>query len=399
MRKIMFTMAALFLIHRSAYSYDLSFLEIHGFASPGYIVSSNNNYIAQTEDGSFQFNEFGINFATTVKDDIYIGLQLLSRDMGTVGNNDVKLNWGLIDYQWRDELGFKLGQIKLPHGLYNDTRDYDMLRTAILLPQSIYNEISRDTYDSYTGTGVYGNLSLGQGGLLGYEFFLGKTEIPSDGGISRIINSEDIKLISADMDYIAGNRLKWQTPLTGLTLAASFYQMDASFKTEAVNAPVITNLDRPETRSVIFSCEYIAGNLTAAAEYNMLKSDQTVTIDMSRLGRPDPPPFKMKIDQEGYYGSLSYRFTDWFEAASYYSVYYYDKNDRGGNKMIAQGKPDFKAWQKDTAFSARFDINEYWLVKLEFHLMDGDVLCTELDNPDGYDKNWTLFAIRTTFSF
>jgi hypothetical protein len=120
---------------------------------------------------------------------------------------------------------------------------------------------------------------------------------------------------------------------------------------------------------------------------------------MSRLGRPAPSPFEIKIDQEGYYGSLSYRFTDWFEAASYYSVYYYDKNDRGGNKMIAQGRPNFKAWQKDTAFSARFDINEFWLVKLEFHFMDGAVLCTELDNPDGYDKNWTLFAIRTTFSF
>ncbi len=398
MRKTVFIMAMLFLLCGPAYSYDLGFLEIHGFVSPGYMSSSDNNFLVQSEDGSFQFNEFGISFATTVKDDIYIGFQMLSRDLGTVGNNEIVLNWGLINYQWRDELGVKLGRIKFPFGLYNDSRDYDSLRTTILLPQVIYDENSRETMDSYDGIGFYGNISIGKGGLLGYNLVAGVTEIETDGGIAKSINSGNVKLKSADVDSITGGQLKWHTPLSGLMLASSLYQVDITYNTELTTLPADTETDADVMMSV-YSAEYSSGNFTAAAEYFMAKNDMTTTIDMSRIGLPNPAPTKIDQKSEAYYGLLSYRLTDWFEAGAYYSVYYPDKDDRDGANQAALGQPDFRAWQKDLAISTRFDITDFWLIKLEMHFMDGVALCYEVDNPDGFDKNWTLFAIKTTFSF
>jgi len=248
----------LFLFYDSAYSYDLGFLEIHGFASPGYMISSDNNYIVQSEDGSFQFNEFGF--------------QLLSRDMGTIGNNEVTLDWGLIDYQWRDELGFKFGRIKLPHGLYNDTRDYDMLRTAILLPQGVYREDYRgDTQSGYDGCGFYGKLLLGRGGLLGYNFYLGKGSINSNGGVAKAVTRDNMKFKSANVDYIAGGQFKWHTQLTGLLFSATFYQINITYKSESILAPVDIQIDTPALKVSIFPGEYSIGNFTAAAEYQMIK--------------------------------------------------------------------------------------------------------------------------------
>ena len=80
-------------------------------------------------------------------------------------------------------------------------------------------------------------------------------------------------------------------------------------------------------------------------------------------------------------------------------MYYSDTDDRDGEKLVEKGLPDFRAWQEDWALSTRFDITDNWLVKLEVHFMDGAARCSPADNPDGYDKNWTLYAVKTTFSF
>ena len=63
------------------------------------------------------------------------------------------------------------------------------------------------------------------------------------------------------------------------------------------------------------------------------------------------------------------------------------------------GQPDYKAWLKDLALSARFDINEFWTAKMEFHKMNGAALQFSMDNPDGSDEDWYLMGAKLTFSF
>ncbi|MDX9709667.1 MAG: hypothetical protein RBT64_08935 [Trichloromonas sp.] len=87
-----------------------------------------HHFFGESKDGSFQINEFGLTLNGELSDNLRVGLQLLSRDLGAEGNNKINIDWGMADYRWRDWLGVRLGKVKLPIGLYNRGRDSDFLR-------------------------------------------------------------------------------------------------------------------------------------------------------------------------------------------------------------------------------------------------------------------------------
>src|SRR5262245_49271682 len=101
-------------------------VEIHAFVSQGALYTTDNNYLAHTEDRpSLEFSEAGLVVSRQLDDRLRAGLQLFARDLGPSGNFEVKLDWFYIDYRWRDWLGLRAGRVKLPFGLYNDTVDVD----------------------------------------------------------------------------------------------------------------------------------------------------------------------------------------------------------------------------------------------------------------------------------
>jgi hypothetical protein len=52
--------------------------------------------------------------------------------------------------------GWTVGRFKIPHGLYNETRDLDVTRTEVFLPMSVYSTRLRDVYLAVNGAEVYG---------------------------------------------------------------------------------------------------------------------------------------------------------------------------------------------------------------------------------------------------
>jgi hypothetical protein len=100
---------------------------------------------------------------------------------------------------------------------------------------------------------------------------------------------------------------------------------------------------------------------------------------------------------ELYYGLLTYRFTDWLEMGTSYSITYGNTDDREGDQYAAQGTSRAQAWFKDLALSARFDLNESWIVKLEGHWING--LYGVSNYGDDPDENGFLGAAKVTFSF
>ncbi len=174
-------MLVLVLLPCSLFAFDLGKLQINGFVSQGYMESSNNNFLDPgSQDGTFEINEIGLTFNAPITDKLRIGAQLLSRDLGPDGNNDLSLDWAFGDYRVTDWFGVRAGKLKLPVGLYNETRDSDFLRAMAFLPQSVYDEMQRGFMTAGYGGAVYGNVPAGGIGDFDYQVFYGQIQVDED---------------------------------------------------------------------------------------------------------------------------------------------------------------------------------------------------------------------------
>ncbi|HEX2677628.1 MAG TPA: hypothetical protein VHM19_13335, partial [Polyangiales bacterium] len=151
--------------------------------SQGALLTTDNNYLAKSKSGSFEFTEAGVNFTKQLTSDLRAGMQLFARDLGPIGNYSAKLDWFYLDYRYRDWLGFRAGRVKIPFGLYNDISDVDAANVPILLPQSIYPVQNRDFLLAQTGVELYGRAPVGNAGTLDYHVYGGTIYLsPSNPG-------------------------------------------------------------------------------------------------------------------------------------------------------------------------------------------------------------------------
>jgi hypothetical protein len=104
---------------------ELLSVDVHAFASQGFILTSGSNYLANdTKHGSFQFSEVGINFTKSLTDKLRMGLQLFAQDLGPTGNYNARVDWFYLDYRHNDWLGFRAGRVKTGFELYGYVRTH-----------------------------------------------------------------------------------------------------------------------------------------------------------------------------------------------------------------------------------------------------------------------------------
>lgn len=355
-------------------------LDVHAFVSPGFIYTTHqNNYLAKSKTGSFEFTEVGINFSKPLTDQLRVGLQLFARDLGPIGNYTPKVDWFYLDYRFRDWLGVRAGRVKVPFGLFNEISDVDSARVPIMLPQSVYPADNRDTLLAQTGVELYGFTRLGRAGALDYRAYAGTIFL--DMPRSTATSAYD----TLTVPYIVGARVLWETPLEGLRVGATAQalRIDADLRVGAGLA-VPVSLQLPVFLSVA-SLEYTWHNLQIAVEYGRWFA--TVHSKGNVLG-PDT-----STTNERAYVSVNYRVNRWFWPGAYYSLFFPNVAKRAG----------FENRQHDIAATLRFDINAYWLVKLEGHFMNGTAALTPALNdgrqPATLAPMWGAFFVKTTAHF
>lgn len=364
-------------------------VNIHGFVSQGFLKSNEYNYLTpRSKDGSFEYNEMGVNFSSQLKDKLHAGLQLFTRDLGDAANNKITLDWAYADYRFQDWLGLRAGRIKLPLGLYNEIRDMDMLRTSIVLPQGIYRDLNRDALIALNGVGLYGNVDLETAGSLEYQLLTGVLNLDKESGIGKVMNDS----LAGAGGELNGNfdpkksyagALWWGTPLEGFRVGYSFFDVTMDVPLEFFGI-LQTTMDYTALLH-IFSAEYTWNDIVMAAEYKTKETNSTVLgTESSTTG-------------ECYYLSASYTFNNWFTFGTYYTENYPDKDDKEGKTLAV----DHNAWEKDLALTLRFDINEYWVFKIEGHSVNGTANVLAADNTDNnFSKSdWSYGAAKITFSF
>jgi len=403
-------------------------LYIGGFVSQGYINTSKNDYLfPRSVNGTAEFTDAAIFFSSTPMDRLRIGVQFIARNFGTNGNGKVFLDWAYGDYRLRDELGFRAGRVKLPFGLYNEGRDVDMLRTSVFLPQSVYNERMRDLVLAYEGAGAYGSLTLGGAGELDYHVFGGTlnvsdaTESMWEGNAQ--VAGEDSAILMGEANDVAngweigttevrfnegvdqdisfpwvwGGALVWNTPLTGLRLGTTFLNGRFNYRGTFWYDVTITEPGYEDSYSLSSDVDVttrIDHVMTFSAEYN--NCDLIMATEL----------YHEKMDENessGWYAMAGYRFSNLFSLAAVYSESYYDSLDKEGTKYQQLGLPDYYAWLKDITISTKFDLTDFWLLKFEYHFLNGVEQGIHHSYVEGLvdplSKDWGMLTAKTTFAF
>jgi hypothetical protein len=367
-------------------------IHIHGFASQGFLVTTSNDYLAEdSTDGSFEFTEVGLNFTSQLTDELRVGVQLFARDLGPLGNYRPQFDWYYLDYRLRDWLGLRAGRTKIPFGLYNETSDIDAARVPVLLPQSMYPTQNRDALLAQTGGELYGNIELGPVGELEYRAY---------GGTIFIDTSESPdELTSVSVPYLYGGRVMWQPPVPGLQLGGSAQRLRLEVDyapppevvaalAEAGQLPAdftgTVSADLPLTLWAA-SLEWAAYDFLFATEYSRWSG--TIETNVPALVP------EAETNQERFYAMASYRVAPWFTPGAYYSLLFPQADQRSGREAV----------QHDIALTARYDLNEHWLFKVEGHYMIGTAALSSAQNDNvplaNLSPEWGLLLLKTTAYF
>ena len=345
-------------------------VSFHGFASQGFLASTDYDYLGNSTDGSFEFTELGLNASILPFSRTRITAQVFDFDVGDVNNFQPFLDYASIEYTFNDYIGLRGGRVRRPGGIYNHIQDVDLARTSVLLPQGMYDARWRDFSASVDGGVVFGTIPMKKAGSVSYEGFAGIMNLSLDGGVARYIEnglrSSGGRLDDFGSPLIGGGQLWWNTPVAGLragAMLANVYDFDYNASIHHPQVGLIRLENQGDIFVQMYSLEYQWKAWTFQAEYFRYKLDGTVTQRNAILGASSSPNDNYP---DAWYVGAAYRFNRWFEAGTYYTEYYNDVKDRDGSKLAAPSD----GFQKDLALSFRFDPKDWWIIKLEGHYID-----------------------------
>ena len=370
-------MALLFLCTAGLAAQDLENLQIHGFATQGFLYSTNNNYLTmKSSDGSLQWTEGAISLNDAVSDKLRVGLQIHMYQMGQIGGPQVLVDWASGDYKLSDNLGFRFGKVKMPFSLFNDSQDVDALFLWVLLPQCNYPDDNRDFDLAVLGGEVYGRLSVGDRGRVQFRGYVGENRLDANGGYMLALSQYGLTFPSPPSGKAVGGDLRWITPAEGLSVGASAQRqgLDGSSPEGTVHIPPLL--------LTAYYAEWKMGKWYVAGEY--------WRMPLTIMAQAGAFPIAESIDQRSWDPMISYQLTRKLQVGTYYSHYI----NKAGDTSLAEN------YSKDWAISGRYNFNANFYGKLEGHFLHGTGIgYYDSVNPDGLKPNTAMLAARIGFTF
>lgn len=364
-------------------------LQIHGFASQSWLMSSDNNVFGKSSSGSgsFDFRELGLNASMRPLPRLQFSAQMLSRWAGKGSEGNIRLDYGFIDYTVfsgeTSQFGIRLGRMKNPLGFYNDTRDVPFTRPSILLPQSIYFDRTRKLALAADGVHLYGERRSEMGDI-SFQAGVARPLVRGDEAEAAVFGQLVQGHLAPEMSYIG--RVNYELDGGRIRFAASATQLNMSYSPGEGSIHFVP---------VIFSAQYNAERWSLTSEYAFRN------LQYKNFGAmPD-----MDISGESYYFQGVYRLTPEWEAIARYDVLYMDSNDRQGRKWAASGTGDGRhahnRFAKDITVGLRWNITPEFMLRAEYHHVNGTGWLSTLDNPNPADmsQRWDLFSILGSFRF
>ncbi len=370
-----------------AQSIDDLNLQLHGYATQGFLYSTHNNALtANSSDGSPSWTEAVVNMSAQPQPKLRISVQARYSIIGQLGN-DFTLDYAAADYRVNDKFGVRFGKVKVLSSLYNATQDIDPSYMWALLPQSVYPLLSRNSLLATFGGQAYGTIPLGEKfGKLVYSGYGGRLSLASSDGFIIPIKDAGFGAPNGYANTIAGGGLRWKTPLPGLLLAVDDTRDGASNDIITYESGLISGTFTSKSfNNPTYSISYDRNKLSLAAEYTRIPFSAIIAL-------PSPFPYPKvpyAFDNRGWYGMASYKITGKLSAGAYNSQFF--------NHAAAHTPARYS---KDWTVSGRYDFNQYLYAKAEQHWIDGTaILYDTWNNTGGLKPSTRLTILKIGVSF
>lgn len=364
---------------------------IQGFAAQGLVGSTNNEFFGQSRDAiSTEFTEAGLNGIWQPLDSLRLSGQAVYRRAGESDQDGLRLDYAQADWQFAQtettQFGLKFGKVKLPYGLYNETRDMPYTRPGILLPQSIYADNTRDLLLAAPGFFVHGS-SVQKYGATDFSLGWVKPDFDSESiEYASLGRPRDGKLKGQGA---IGARLRWELP-SDTTLMLTYADAKTDYLPASGDALAAGNL---HYRIAFATLQQRLDTLTFTAEYGEPK------LDLRGFG-PSLPDLGRTI--QSYYLQGEWRFQANWEVMLRHDVFYRDKNDKSGNQFqAATGLPAHSMFARDWTLGLRWDTTPNLMLRAEYHHVDGTAWLPGPDNPDflSREQRWNMWLLQAAYRF
>lgn len=372
-------------------------VQLHGFMSQAFFNSSENNVYGQSEDGiSPGLTEIGLNLNYQPLNTLRFAAQGLYRRAGDVDPGSLRLDYGLVDFTMVDYgktlLGLRAGRVKIPFGLYNETRDVSFTHPTILLPQGIYFDRSRSLLLSADGGQFYAEQRTDFGDF-NFRFNVGMPANDLD-EIKTIVLATPQARGQFDTKPAIATQLSYELNGGEYIFAVSYMDLEFDYspvpgEKTLVGVPLAKSTTR--IQPLLFSAQYNGENFTLTGEYNYRWNSFG---GFAQFGGG-------KFVTESWYVEASYRILPKLQATVRYDTISVDKNDRSGNGAEGLGFPRHVAFAQDWVFGLRYDITPSWMVRADYTRVHGTAWLPQADNPDPFKtaQDWDLYALQFSFKF
>jgi hypothetical protein len=367
-------------------------IQIHGYVTQAMVGTTANNWnTMETSSVSAAWTEAVVNVTSQPMPKLRVGAQGRYYQLGNYGNT-VTLDWASGDYKVNERFGIRVGKVKTPMGLLNESQDIDPAFLWSLLPQAVYPIASRNSTLAHFGGVVYGTQRLGgRGGKLDYRAWGGELVLGSNDGYLQRYIDRGFTLPNGLSGQTYGAALRWNAPLQGLMVGAS--ESHAEFS-GAIQAPmplgpggsyiVVTgNANMPGRFFPYYFGRYEHGKTMVAAEYTRLNVAGTLTFPVAGV-------FPQRANAKAFYGMASYKLSGKLTAGAYY-CYSLDHQ---------QTQPAPGRFLRDYTVSGRYDFSSFIYAKAEQHITSGTLVgYSSLDNPNGLKTDTKMTIVKVGVSF
>jgi hypothetical protein len=369
----------------AAQSLDDLNIQLHGYVTQGFVYTTQNNVFSMnSSDGSPAWDEAVLNVTAQPSQKLRVGIQGRYFLLGNFGNT-ITLDWASADYKFDDRFGVRFGKVKTPMGLLNETQDIDPSYIWCLLPQTVYDILSRNSFLAHYGGVAYGTLKVPQTkAKIDWRFFGGQTiESPTDPNIELGQQSSGIALPNG-----------WTGPMWGATLNI---KPTRSFMVGASDQVFVTNWSAvathgttqgvngtPPSQNYYYYAKYEKDKFMLAGEY--FRQPYTYWYNF-----PTMPSLNSTgcLDQRAWYAMSSYKLNNKLTVGAYDTQVFDHAQTYGPSR-----------YTKDWALSGRYDFNEFVYAKAEQHFINGAFVDYDTSmNPNGVKPSTKMTILKLGVSF